>query len=291
MDSTSPGRAVTDRNPSKLASRGVCPEDAHRGSRQVNAIQRHAPTSAAQHGEGPWLSIILPAHNEASCIEQVVGDFCAAAAALARADRGVEILVVDDASQDATAAIVRRVAPPTGVSVRVVQRTTQGGYGRALTTGFEAAAGTWLFFSDADGQFEADQLPGFLNAIKEDGVDMIIGYRSPRHDPWHRRLMGRLWTAVVRNALRVPARDVNCAFKAFRRSDVRRMRLSSDGALINAELLHKARRMDLTIAQRPVRHRARLSGDASGARPDVILRALGELLRYRVRSRWTRGGS
>ncbi|MEO1270601.1 MAG: glycosyltransferase family 2 protein [Myxococcota bacterium] len=289
MDRTSLGSPDSDRAPIKLATKGVCPDDAHRGTPQVDATARHTPTPA-QHPGDPWLSIVLPAHNEADCIAQVVEDFCNAASQLAQHGQHVEIVVVDDASQDNTAECVRQIAAPAHVAVRLVQRRTQGGYGRAVITGLENARGRWLFFSDADGQFDAHQLPGFLSAIEEDDVDMIIGYRSPRHDPWHRRLMGRLWTTIVRATLRIPVRDVNCAYKAFRRRDIARMRLTSDGALINAELLHKARRMNLAIVQRPVRHRARLSGQPSGARPTVILKAFGELLSYRLTTQRWGGG-
>lgn len=232
----------------------------------------------------PWLSIVLPAHNEADNIEAVIDDFAQAAARLARP---VELLVINDCSRDATGALAaaRADAMPPSVTLRVITRTAQGGYGRALTTGFEAARGQWVFFSDADGQFDALQLPGFLASVADDDdapIDAVVGFRAPRCDPPGRRALGWTWTRIVRSAFGINVRDINCAFKAVRGHHLRAMRLHSRGALINAEMLHKARRMRLRIEQRPVAHRPRQAGEQTGANPAVIARALSELLRYRL---------
>ncbi len=229
----------------------------------------------------PWLSVVLPAHNEAPHIAQVATSFLEAALSLGRE---AEVIVVDDASDDETAAQVTQAAQHWPQRLRLVQRPTCGGYGSALRTGFEAARGEWIFFTDSDGQFLADDLPDFLHNLGEPGTEMILGYRHPRRDLHHRKAMGKLWTAMMRTCFRVHVRDMNCAYKAFRRQDMDHMDLQSQGALINAELLHKARRMGLRHTQRPVRHLPRQAGEASGANPAVIARALWELARYRLSS-------
>jgi hypothetical protein len=85
----------------------------------------------------------------------------------------------------------------------------------------------------------------------------------------------------------VHARDLNCAFKVFPRRFLREARLEADGAAVDAELLFEARRLGYAWSEVPVVHRPRVTGDATGARPAVILRALGEL--SRLRDRATRG--
>lgn len=247
----------------------------------IDAMGADVDLIAEAAADTPWLTVVLPAHNEAENIGPVSVGFLEAGRSVGRS---VEVLVVDDGSSDGTAEALREHPGGDDASIRVVRHEVNAGYGGALRTGFREARGEWVFFTDSDGQFDAASLPGFLEGLGRLPVDLIVGYRYPRHDRWHRRALGRLWTGTVQTLLGVRARDVNCAFKVMRRSDLQRMELTARGALINAELLHKARRRGLTLEERPVRHLAREHGEASGARPDVIGRALWELARYRLRS-------
>ena len=244
------------------------------------------PIPVAQEApEQPWVSIVLPAHNEAAVIASVARDFLAAADA---AGRRAEIVVVNDGSADGTAAVVRE-ASAQDPRIRLVHRPQCGGYGKALTDGFEASRGEWVFFTDGDGQFGPEPLARFLSRAAVGDVDLIAGYRHPRSDPMGRRLLGKTWSTLVRTAFRVEARDINCAFKLIRGRALSEMRLASTGALINAEMFHKARRAGLRLVELPVSsHRPREVGTATGARPAVIGRAVTELLRYRIST--LRGG-
>jgi len=245
---------------------------------KVHALPEH---DRDQDPSSPWLSIVLPAHNEADHIGVVALGFLRAAE---RTGRSAEVLVIDDGSTDDTAGAVRAWPGGDDPRVRIIRRERCGGYGKALISGFHHARGEWVFFTDADGQFSPDELPGFLDAIDGDQPLMIAGYRNPRRDNAPRRLLGKAWTAVVRAVLRVESRDVNCAYKVMRKADLDAMALLSSGAMINAELLHKARRLGVQLRERPVTHLPRLSGEQSGARPDVMARALYELARYRAES-------
>src|SRR5690349_12024469 len=96
-----------------------------------------------------FLSLVLPAHNEAGNIEWVVRE---ALAALPKAFRTSEIIVVDDGSTDETPAITARLATE-NLRVRVIRHPLNRGYGAALRTGFAAARGDRVMFMDADRQF------------------------------------------------------------------------------------------------------------------------------------------
>jgi glycosyltransferase involved in cell wall biosynthesis len=225
----------------------------------------------AGHG-GHRLSIVLPAYNESANIESVV------AASLAAGDKycdDVEIVVVDDGSADATAEIVRALAVA-DARVRLVQHHVNRGYGDALKSGFAAASMPLVFFTDADNQFDLDELGNFLELV--DHVDVVAGYRIDRCDPLFRRLNARAWNYLVRALFYVPVRDIDCAFKLFRREVFDGLQLESMGAMVNTELMVKLGRSGYRVVEVGVRHYPRRAGVARGANLRVIARALSELV-------------
>jgi glycosyltransferase involved in cell wall biosynthesis len=223
------------------------------------------------------LSIVLPCYNEAMSIGPVVKQACASAAAIARE---FEVVVVDDGSVDGTAA---RVTELGFENVIVVRHPRNQGYGAALRTGFRTARHGWVFYTDGDGQFDLTQLEPFVRQAREGTV--LAGYRSPRADAsLLRSINGRGWTTLTNATLGLGMRDVNCAFKLFPRSLLDQVPMASRGAVIDAEILWAARRMGLPIVQLPVKHSPRRHGQATGARPSVVLRALWELALLRMRA-------
>src|ERR1019366_4548613 len=103
----------------------------------------------ASPGVSRRLSLVLPAYNEEAGIRQAVVEADDALAALCD---DYEILVVDDGSRDATAAITAEEAA-IRQRVRLLRHPTNKGYGAALRTGFEAARFELVAFTDADSQF------------------------------------------------------------------------------------------------------------------------------------------
>ncbi len=143
----------------------------------------------------------------------------------------------------------------------------------------------WVVFTDADLQFRLADLVALFDVAEE--VDVVAGYRAPRVDSPFRRLLGWGWGRLVRLLYGLRIRDVDCAFKLFRREVLDAIPIESVGAFINTEILVRANAAGFRIREVPVRHYPRVSGTASGARPRVILRALRELVT--LRSRLPRG--
>jgi glycosyltransferase involved in cell wall biosynthesis len=222
------------------------------------------------------VSAVLPAYNE----EAIIAD---TARTMARVLRDLvpeyEVIVVNDGSRDATAARVETVVGE-DPSVRLISHSVNRGYGAALATGFSAATKDWIFITDGDKQFDVRELAGFLTQM--DGCDLVIGFRVPRRDPLMRRLNGWGWNRLVRLLFGAVARDVDCAFKLFRREVWESIRVESGGATFSAEFLIKARRAGFLVRERRVTHLPRTAGRATGARPDVILRAFRDLFRLRL---------
>ena len=221
------------------------------------------------------ISVVFPAWDEAENLPQLLEH---ALETLPRFAKKFEIIVVDDGSSDATPRIATRYP-----RVRLLRHTRNRGYGAALRTGLRAARYEWVFFSDADLQFDLGDLESLIAASQ--GVDVIAGYRVPRRDPWGRLVLAALWGGLVRALFRLRVRDIDCAFKLFRRRVVEAIPIESVGAFVNTELLVRARAAGFKIRQVPVRHFPRPAGRASGARPRVILRALYELIALQRRLR------
>jgi len=114
-----------------------------------------------------------------------------------------------------------------------------------------------------------------------DGYDMAIGYRAPRRDPTLRLLYGWGWNWLINLLFGHTARDVDCAFKLFKREVWTSLQVKSRGAMFSAEFVIRARRKGYHIAEVPVSHFPRVAGRPTGGRPDVILRAFKELLLVR----------
>jgi putative flippase GtrA len=228
------------------------------------------------------VSVILPAYNEEAVIASTVADVLET---LPTWTLDFEVIVVNDGSQDATSAILESIAAA-HPRVTVLHHAVNQGYGAALVSGFEASTKDLVFFMDADGQFDIRDLERFFPLLQE--YDAVLGYRFKRQDSWMRKLNAWGWKVLVQMVFGVSVRDIDCAFKLYPGKFLRELRLETRGAMINTEILSKFTCAGLTYTQLGVRHLPRKGGQATGAKPAVILRALRELFCYAWK--WHREG-
>jgi glycosyltransferase involved in cell wall biosynthesis len=224
------------------------------------------------------LSIVLPAYNEADNIKAMIGDVVETFNGIADT---YEVIVVDDGSRDGTDQVVTSLEAR-HPELRLVQHAENKGYGAAVFSGLTAATKDLVFFTDADRQFDLSEIENLLSLMSD--TDLVVGYRAPRRDPFMRKLNGWGWSILVTLLFGYTARDIDCAFKLMRRDVIEELRnqIQSWGATFSAEFLVRARRAGFRIREIPIRgHRPRIAGSPTGARPDVILRAFGELVRFR----------
>jgi glycosyltransferase involved in cell wall biosynthesis len=231
------------------------------------------PIDAPSRARSASISAVLPAYNEDASIERTVRQV---AGVLRRLCDDFEIVVTDDGSRDRTGAVLAGLCRDPGLNLRVVTHPTNRGYGAALASGFDAARKELIFMTDGDGQFNVAELPRLLAEL-DDETDLAIGWRHNRADPPLRLLNALGWKLLVNGLFGYTARDVDCAFKLFRRRVWESLTVHARGATFSAELLVKARRLGFRVEELPVGHLPRSAGSATGARLDVIARAFVEL--------------
>jgi 4-amino-4-deoxy-L-arabinose transferase-like glycosyltransferase len=217
-----------------------------------------------------FLSLILPALNEGAGIAQAIVE---ADEALGKLGVAYEIIVVDDGSSDQTAAIVTQMMTELP-RVRLVRHEENRGYGAALRSGFEAARGQRIAFTDADCQFFLDDLALLLPLTERQPI--AVGYRIDRQDAPLRRFYSRGYNLLARYLLGAHVRDIDCALKVFRRDALERILPETRGFFVNTEMLTKSRQLHLGIAEVGVRHRPRRRGESKVSTGDIprVLNAL-----------------
>jgi glycosyltransferase involved in cell wall biosynthesis len=226
------------------------------------------------------LSFFFPALNEEDNVAPIVEE---ALAVLPRFADDLEVTVVDDGSTDRTGAIADELARKDS-RVRVIHHGTRRGYGGAVRSGLRSATKPWVFFTDGDRQFALQDLDLLIAA--SDGADAVVGFRKKRADPARRLFVAWVYNHLIRLLFGGGWRDVDCAFKLFRRSVFERVpleRVRSEGAFFSPELLITLQRAGVRIRQVGVRHFPRTAHEPKGASPPVIVRAIRDLFRLRAR--------
>ncbi len=219
------------------------------------------------------LTITFPCYNEEANVERVTRNAVEVGRQVAD---DLEVLIVNDGSKDGTGEIADHLAAEIP-EVRAVHNNPNRGYGGALSRGMREATKNWIFYTDGDGQFDMGELPGVLPLL--DDHDIVSCYRLDRKDPFMRKLNAFAWTTLVNLLFRIKLRDIDGAFKIYPKTFIDVIEMHSTGALIDTEMLAKARNLNLKIAQMGVHHYPRTAGEQTGANLKVILRAFKELFK------------
>lgn len=232
-------------------------------------------TNPTHSFEIPSLSVFFPCYNEKDSVRSLTEKALSVVAGIC-ADH--EIILVDDGSSDGTSELADQLAQQYP-AVRVVHHPQNKGYGAALQSGFRAATKDYVFYTDGDGQFDIAELPKLLPLMK--AYDIVSAYRIRRQDHLARKINAFFWTKLVCFLFHLKLKDIDCAFKLYKRDIFDHIEMHSTGALIDTEILARAQRKGYTIKQIGVHHYPRVAGQSSGANLKVILRAFKELFKLR----------
>ena len=227
----------------------------------------------------PALSYFFPAHNEEANLRGLVEEALATLPSLAET---FEVVIVDDGSRDATPGIADELAAA-DPRVRAVHHPRNLGYGAALRTGFGAARHDLIAFTDGDRQFRVADIGRLTAGYAEGGADAVVGFRIKRADPLIRTLYAKAYRLANRIFFGLRVTDVDCACKLLRRDALRGINVESGGAFFSAELLIKLRASGRSVVEVGVPHYPRTAGSPTGARPQVVFRAMRDFWLLRLR--------
>ena len=203
-----------------------------------------------------YLSVIIPAYNEAQRIRETLIKTCRY---LQEMRYRYEVIVVNDGSQDNTSDVIRELSKKMPV-IKLLENATNRGKGYAVCTGVRASQGQLVLFSDADLSTPIEELEK-LKAALEEGYDIAIGSRGLAgseiavRQPWYRETMGKIFNRLVRLFAIRGIKDTQCGFKLFRQTvakqvfDLQRI----ERFAFDVELLFIARRRRWRIKEIPIR--------------------------------------
>jgi glycosyltransferase involved in cell wall biosynthesis len=204
------------------------------------------------------LSIIVPAYNEERRLPATLETLCEYLEG--RHFDHSEILVVDDGSSDATAALTREFALHSPL-VRLLGNPVNHGKGYAVRQGLLEARYEWILFTDADLSTPIEDLSRLETAVQGSSADGALGSRALNrkligtHQPLWREFSGRFFNLVMRLVTGLPYQDTQCGFKLFRREAARALaaRQTLDGFGFDVEILFIARSLGYRIEEVAVR--------------------------------------
>lgn len=229
----------------------------------------------------PFLSIIIPAHNEENRLPRTLEEIFSF---LEKQNYPSQVIVVENGSSDKTLEIANDFAKKYP-SLTVIHEE-HSGKGSAIRRGALAAQGEYRFICDADLSMPIDDLPKFLPPAVEH-FDIAIGSREAPgsiryNEPSYRHIGGRAINLVIRALILPGLNDTQCGFKCFRAETTIELfqKQTLTGWSFDIELLYLARRKKLRIREIPIRWRFDPDSKVSALRD--ALRMIGDIFRIRL---------
>jgi len=218
------------------------------------------------------LSLVIPVYNERDNLAPLIGEI-----ERALSGRRYEIVAVNDGSTDGSLDALKELkrAHP---SLHLVSFAANAGQTAAFAAGFQAARGAVIVTLDADGQNDPADIPALVDALAASGATAVAGYRVDRHDTSWKLVQSRIANAVRNRLNRETIRDTGCSLKAFRAPAVRALPLFNG---MHRFLPTLVKLQGGTVAEVPVHHRPRRSGQTKYGMWNRVFRSLADAFAVR----------
>ena len=187
-----------------------------------------------------------------------------------------EMIIVNDASTDATAKLADEAAAANS-RVVVVHHPVNRKLGGSIKSGFAAATGDVVLYTDADLPLDFREVHKAMRLMNQYEADIVAAYRFDRTGEGYVRVVySFFYNLLVRALFGCRFRDVNFAFKLVRCSVLQKVELTSEGSFIDAELMVSARKLGMNVVQFGVDYFPRTRGVSTLSSPSVIVKILKE---------------
>jgi glycosyltransferase involved in cell wall biosynthesis len=227
------------------------------------------------------LSVIMPVYNEAATLQEIVDRVMKSPIPLAR-----ELIVVDDASNDATPELLRQIAAERSEDIRVVSHPVNQGKGAAIRTGIAEARGEIILIQDADLEYDPRDYPLLLEPILENQADVVFGNRfhgGPHRVMYFWHYMANRFLTFLTNVLTgLNLSDMEVGYKVFRAQALRRITLKSKRFGFEPEITVKVAKLGCRVYEVPIRYYGRTYAEGKKITWRDGLAALCHIIRYRL---------
>ncbi len=200
------------------------------------------------------LSIVIPLFNEEESISELLAWI---KRSLNDYDWAYEVIFVDDGSSDKSWSIVKTLQE-SNPEIKGIKLRRNYGKSAALNIAFEAAEGDVVITMDADLQDSPEEIPGLYKMIKEEGYDLVSGWKKERHDPVSKTIPTKLYNWATRVMSGIKLHDMNCGLKAYKLEVVKSIEVYGEMHRY-IPILAKTQGFD-KIGEKVVQHQARKYG-------------------------------
>jgi glycosyltransferase involved in cell wall biosynthesis len=195
------------------------------------------------------IAILIPAYNEERYIESVINNCLI---------YNLDIIIVDDGSDDATLKIVMSIPKPENTNIIIISHLVNKGKGQALKTGFEYVLRnnySGVITLDADGQHDTGEINKFLKTLKKEKPDLIIGNRlgDTKEMPFIRLATNVFTSWIISNIAGKKVRDVQCGFRYISSRALKNISLETKNFDTEPEIILKAGWLDYKIKNLPIK--------------------------------------
>ncbi|MFP3939173.1 MAG: glycosyltransferase family 2 protein [Thermoanaerobaculia bacterium] len=240
---------------------------------------RGADASSGAVEAVPEVSVLVPVLNEEDTVDELARQV---AGVLEGLGRSFEIVFVDDGSSDGTAHRVREIHEG-DLRVKLVRLRRNFGKAAALSAGLDHSRGALVLTMDGDLQDDPREIPRFLEALEDGGLDLVSGWKRQRRDRTTKRLSSRVFNWATRHLARVDLHDFNCGFKAYRREVLEQVAIYGE---LHRYIPVLASRRGFSVGEIEVHHMPRRHG-ASKYGWDRYYKGLLDLLTVLFLTRYT----